>query len=165
MLSLENIDTCYGKVKALKEVSLNVGAKEIVAVIGANGAGKSTLLKTISGITPPEFGSILLYNQEIVGMPLEINSISPFQNAQFIPKDSNIVVEFDREIDFNTVNDTTFIVRGNMTGDYTGVYSFDNQTYELTFDPDNSFKFGEIISISTLSVSIPPLLSSTVSST
>jgi branched-chain amino acid transport system ATP-binding protein len=71
MLSLKKIDTCYGKVKALKEVSLHVGAKEIVAVIGANGAGKSTLLKTISGITPPEFGKILLYNQDISGLAPE----------------------------------------------------------------------------------------------
>ncbi len=72
MLSLKNIETCYGKVKALKEVSLNVGANEIVAIIGANGAGKSTLLKTISGITPPEIGRILLYNQEITGLDPEM---------------------------------------------------------------------------------------------
>ncbi len=67
MLQVENIETYYGKVKALKKVSIDVGADEVVAIIGANGAGKSTLLKSISGVTPPKNGRILLKERDITG--------------------------------------------------------------------------------------------------
>jgi branched-chain amino acid transport system ATP-binding protein len=58
MLKLKNINTYYGKLQALKNVSLHVSAGEIVALIGANGAGKTTILNTISAITPPLNGEI-----------------------------------------------------------------------------------------------------------
>ena len=57
MLKVKNINTYYGKVHALKNVSLHLAAKEIVALIGANGAGKTTILNTLSGVTPPQSGS------------------------------------------------------------------------------------------------------------
>ncbi|WP_156503925.1 ATP-binding cassette domain-containing protein, partial [Oleiphilus sp. HI0066] len=49
MLVLDNVHTYYGKIQALKGVSLNVDKGEIVTLIGANGAGKSTLLMTVCG--------------------------------------------------------------------------------------------------------------------
>src|SRR5689334_13562827 len=58
VLKLKNINTYYGKVHALKNVSIHLAEKEIVALIGANGAGKSTILNTLSGITPARSGSI-----------------------------------------------------------------------------------------------------------
>jgi branched-chain amino acid transport system ATP-binding protein len=65
VLKLKNINTCYGKVHALKNVSLHLAEREIVALIGANGAGKTTILNTISGITPPESGEIQLASERI----------------------------------------------------------------------------------------------------
>jgi branched-chain amino acid transport system ATP-binding protein len=59
MLKLKNINTYYGKVHALKNVSIHLKAGEIVTLIGANGAGKTTLLNTLSAIIPAESGEIL----------------------------------------------------------------------------------------------------------
>jgi branched-chain amino acid transport system ATP-binding protein len=58
MLKVNGIDVYYGDVQVLKNVSLDVKEKELVAVIGANGAGKTTLMKTISGLLKPQKGSI-----------------------------------------------------------------------------------------------------------
>lgn len=60
MLKIKNINTYYGKVHALKNISLHLAEREIVALIGANGAGKTTILNTISGVTPAESGEIHL---------------------------------------------------------------------------------------------------------
>ena len=59
MLKIDNIQTYYGNIQALKDVSLEVKEGEIVALIGANGAGKTTTLMTLCGITPPRSGQIL----------------------------------------------------------------------------------------------------------
>lgn len=69
MLKLTNISTAYGKVRVLREVSLEVAENEIVALVGANGAGKSTMLNTISGIVNPISGSIEFLGKRIDGMP------------------------------------------------------------------------------------------------
>ena len=53
MLQIDNIDVYYGKIQALKGVSLTVNDGELVALIGSNGAGKSTTLRTISGLMRP----------------------------------------------------------------------------------------------------------------
>ena len=58
LLKVSNIDTFYGSLQALWDVSLEVKPEEIVAIIGANGSGKSTLLDTISGLIHPAKGSI-----------------------------------------------------------------------------------------------------------
>lgn len=59
MLKLRNINTYYGQVHALKNVSLHLSRGEIVTLIGANGAGKTTILNSISAITPVRGGEIL----------------------------------------------------------------------------------------------------------
>lgn len=58
LLKVSHIDTFYGSIQALWNVSLEVEAQEIVALIGANGSGKSTLLDTISGLIRPAKGGI-----------------------------------------------------------------------------------------------------------
>lgn len=68
MLKVKNINTYYGKVHALKNVSLHLDAGEIVALIGANGAGKTTMLNTLSGVTPPSAGSIQFVDHQVAGM-------------------------------------------------------------------------------------------------
>jgi branched-chain amino acid transport system ATP-binding protein len=65
MLSLKNVVTCYGSIKALKGVSMDIAQGEIVALIGANGAGKTTTLKTISGLLTPSEGEIIFDGVDI----------------------------------------------------------------------------------------------------
>ncbi len=71
MLKLENVNTYYGWIQALRDVSLEVAQGEIVAVIGPNGAGKTTLLNTISGIVPARSGQIIFDNQPITDLSPE----------------------------------------------------------------------------------------------
>jgi len=68
VLRVKNINTYYGKVHALKNVTLHLDQGEIVALIGANGAGKTTMLNTLSGVCPPEGGTIQFLGQPIAGM-------------------------------------------------------------------------------------------------
>jgi len=58
LLKVEAVRTCYGTFQALRDVSLQVDAGEVVTILGANGAGKTTLLRTISGLVSPASGSI-----------------------------------------------------------------------------------------------------------
>jgi branched-chain amino acid transport system ATP-binding protein len=65
LLELENVQTYYGKIHALKGISLRVEKGEVVTLIGANGAGKTTTLRTISGIVRPRSGAIRLEGRPI----------------------------------------------------------------------------------------------------
>ncbi len=58
MLTIENLDVCYGPSQALFSVSVSVPAQSVVAVLGANGAGKSTLASSISGLVPSTAGTV-----------------------------------------------------------------------------------------------------------
>jgi branched-chain amino acid transport system ATP-binding protein len=69
MLEVRNINTYYGKIHALKDVTIEVEKGEIVTIIGANGAGKSTMLKTTSGLLRPRSGSIRLDGEELTQLP------------------------------------------------------------------------------------------------
>lgn len=67
MLVVKNIDTFYGKIQALWDVSFEVHEGEIVALVGGNGAGKTTLLSTISGIIHPTSGSVRFLGNRMDG--------------------------------------------------------------------------------------------------
>ena len=71
MLSLTNVETYYGSIRALKGVSLDVPEGQTVTLLGANGAGKTTTLKTISGMTPAARGTIAFLGQRIDRMAPE----------------------------------------------------------------------------------------------
>jgi len=65
MLKLENVQSGYGSILAVKGISLEINQGEIITLIGANGAGKSTTLMTISGVVRCRAGKIYYDNQEI----------------------------------------------------------------------------------------------------
>jgi len=67
MLKVSNINTYYGNIQALKDVSIEIEEGEIVTLIGANGAGKSTTLMSLSGVVPPRSGEVVFQNQPIHG--------------------------------------------------------------------------------------------------
>jgi len=65
LLDIKDLKVSYGKIEAIKGISLNVGQGEIVTLVGANGAGKTTLLKTISGILKPSAGAISFEGKDV----------------------------------------------------------------------------------------------------
>jgi branched-chain amino acid transport system ATP-binding protein len=69
MLAVSDLVTAYGKIEALKGVSLTVGGGQITCLLGPNGAGKTTLMLTIAGILQPRRGSIRLEGTELAGLP------------------------------------------------------------------------------------------------
>jgi branched-chain amino acid transport system ATP-binding protein len=74
LLNIENLQVSYGKIKAIKGISLHVNQGEIVTLVGANGAGKTTLLKTISGILSPAEGVINFEGTDL-------SKIKPYQRV------------------------------------------------------------------------------------
>jgi branched-chain amino acid transport system ATP-binding protein len=71
ILDVEKIDVFYGRIQALRAVSLHVDEGEIVSLIGANGAGKTTTLRAISGLTPATSGTVRLRGEDISRLQAE----------------------------------------------------------------------------------------------
>ena len=71
MLKIKHVDTYYGNIQALKNISMDVREGEIITLIGANGAGKSTTLMTLCGVVPAAKGTIEFQGQDITGMPAD----------------------------------------------------------------------------------------------
>src|SRR5262249_8261921 len=69
MLRLERICARYGAIMAVRDVSLEVGQGELVALIGANGAGKTTTLSTIAGVVRAAAGTVTLLGENITDLP------------------------------------------------------------------------------------------------
>jgi len=73
MLEINDVATAYGKIEALKGVSLQAKEGQVTCLLGPNGAGKTTLMMTLSGILKPKRGSIKFEGEELVGRsPAEI---------------------------------------------------------------------------------------------
>ncbi len=68
MLKLKNVQTFYGNIQALKDVTIEISEGEIITLIGANGAGKTTTLMAVCGIVPPRFGEIFFMGEPITAM-------------------------------------------------------------------------------------------------
>jgi len=68
LVRVEDVHTFYGKSHILHGVSLEVGAGEVVGLLGRNGVGKSTTLKTIMGLVQPSHGTVLLDGNAITGL-------------------------------------------------------------------------------------------------
>ncbi len=71
LLAVDNVTVRYGRLTALRGISLNIAEGEVLFVTGPNGAGKSTLLNAIAGVVPPVSGSITLGGTEVTGAPPE----------------------------------------------------------------------------------------------
>jgi len=80
LLAVRGVSTFYGKIQALRNVSIDVNAGEIVTMIGANGAGKSTLMMTICGNPRAREGSVVFDGRDITRMPT--HEISRLRIAQ-----------------------------------------------------------------------------------
>ena len=68
ILQVENVDTYYGNIRALKGISIEVRQGEIVTLLGANGAGKTTTLRSINGLNRARRGKITFLGRDITGL-------------------------------------------------------------------------------------------------
>jgi branched-chain amino acid transport system ATP-binding protein len=71
MLAVQGLTTDYGPVRAVNDVSLEVGEGSVTAVLGANGAGKTSLLRTITGLVRPSSGTVTFCGENITRLPVE----------------------------------------------------------------------------------------------
>ena len=84
MLEVENIETYYDDSQVLRDVSLEVGAGEVVGLLGRNGAGKTTTLRSITGIQPPRTGTIRFEGEPITNE--DVTTISQ-RGIKLVPED------------------------------------------------------------------------------
>ena len=87
MLELNNVQTYYGNIQALKGVSFNVNPGEIVCLIGSNGAGKTTTLRTIQGLIRPRVGTITFEGKNLITMSSDqivLNGVSQSPEGRLV---------------------------------------------------------------------------------
>jgi len=94
VLEINDITVAYGKIRALKGVSLRVGAKEVFALIGANGAGKTTLLRAVMGLVPCASGRIMFDGAELSGEPTHVRAR---RGISIVPEGRGLFPEFTVE--------------------------------------------------------------------
>jgi branched-chain amino acid transport system ATP-binding protein len=70
LLNLDQITTYYGQMRILEGISIEVGAGELVCLLGGNASGKSTTLKTILGLVRPRAGKVMLAGEDVTGWPV-----------------------------------------------------------------------------------------------
>ena len=119
LLSVKDLHTSYGEIRAIRGISFDVAEGEIVTLIGANGAGKSTTLRTLSGLEAPHQGTITFDGEDITGMkPHDVTKKSLIQVPEgrrvfpqmtvrenldmgaFLRKDNEIKDDFEHVLDF-----------------------------------------------------------------
>lgn len=71
MLDVHGLDVCYGRVQALRRVSLHVRPGELVTIVGPNGSGKTTLLRAVMSLVPVRAGTVTYEGRTITGLPIE----------------------------------------------------------------------------------------------
>jgi branched-chain amino acid transport system ATP-binding protein len=119
MLTVDNLDVCYGAVHALKGVSLRAETGEIVTLIGANGAGKTTLLRTISGVVAARSGKVFFEGKDITRVPAhEIVGLGVSQSPEGRLVFSNLSVEDNLELGAYRRKD-----RAGIKQDLDGIYA------------------------------------------
>lgn len=89
-LQVHNIDTYYGTSHILHKVSLEIGDRELYAVLGRNGAGKTTLLRSITGINPPKSGSVRLDGTEITHLKSHQRT---WLGVSYVPQGREIIAD------------------------------------------------------------------------
>jgi branched-chain amino acid transport system ATP-binding protein len=137
MLEVKDLIISYGKARALKGVSLEVGDGEIVALIGNNGAGKTTLLNAISGLLKPEAGEIRFEDRRIT-----------HTSSESIVKAGIVQVPEGRQIFPNlTVRENirmgAFIRRGDLSAEQDRVFTLFPRLKERINQPGGTLSGGE----------------------
>jgi branched-chain amino acid transport system ATP-binding protein len=122
VLILKNVDVFYGKIHAIKRVSLHVNKGEIVTLIGANGAGKTTLLRTISGLIHAANGNIVFNDLDISKQGADAivkRGISHVPEGRLVFKPLNV----EDNLILGSFNRYSLKVRASIKDDIERIYS------------------------------------------
>jgi hypothetical protein len=122
--------------------------KETVGPIGQVG------MFTSCKVRPDSVIFISYYDQNIEGLKLartvrqaQIISVSPLENASNVPAGTNISATFDEDMDSASINDTTFIAQGNISGLHPGSINYNGATRTATLNPSIDFLPGEVVTV------------------
>lgn len=94
MLEIKNIYKSFGNLEVLKDISLSIGKREIVAIVGPSGAGKTTLLQIAGTLEKPDSGSLLFNGTELIGMKDKKLSAFRNKNIGFVFQFHQLLPEF-----------------------------------------------------------------------
>ena len=81
-LEVEGLQVAYGRIPAVRGISLQVRAGQVVCLIGANGAGKTTTMRAISGLVRPRAGRVRFDGEDITGRPAHRIAAAPSSSAE-----------------------------------------------------------------------------------
>ena len=112
LLSIKDLDFFVRRSHILRSVSLNVGEKEIVGLLGRNGAGRSSILKCILGLYAPESGSILFKGEEITSWPTRKRVL---YGLAYSPEDARVFPELTVK---ENVKLSTWVIEKREGGDF-----------------------------------------------
>ena len=116
MLELRNIESAYGSIKAVRDISLSIRSGQLVALLGANGAGKTTTINTISGFIRPQRGDIFFEGKSIRGLrPDQISARGLIQ----VPEGREVLASMSVEENLRL---GAFRLTGGVEGDLRGIY-------------------------------------------
>ena len=154
MLRIEDLRVNYGGIEAVKGITLDVPANEIVTIIGANGAGKSTTLRTIAGVVKPASGCVYFDDEEITGL-------SP---DRIVSRGITLVPEGRRVFPDLTVLENlkvgAYIRKDNLDSDIRWIYDLFPRLEERSWQQAGTLSGGEqqMLSVGRALMSRPKLL-------
>ena len=137
ILSVKDLQVNYGGIEAVKGISFDVPAGDIVTLIGANGAGKSTTLKAIAGLVKPRSGSIVFEGTNIIGK----------DSSDIVAKGVTLVPEGRRVFSNMTVLENirigAYLRKDNLDGDIAWVYDLFPRLKERAWQLAGTLSGGE----------------------
>ncbi|MGH8905129.1 MAG: ABC transporter ATP-binding protein [Egibacteraceae bacterium] len=145
LLELDDVVVHYGRIQALKGITLQVGQGEVVTLIGSNGAGKTTTLRTISGIRPLTSGSIRFRGQDISGVPahrrVEMGICQSPEGRRIFP---GMTVRENLEMGAYALRSPRRgLKKGDVTADFERVYQLFPRLAERRNQPGGTLSGGE----------------------